>query len=286
MGLRMMLERKNWLLYSLHLLFMLMTPFLFSLVLGCNRIKAEKVDYGPEVSDDDVNNALLKAVSGGSFNTIAVGQYVDYDSNRRLENEETVNTLGRLQTKVIDKKEDADTVTFTLQITRSTRMENNAFETVVTEEPLVLEKAKEITLAQVVRSQYSAQSLRAQTLASAKDASEKPRVTYHRLQEFTKVENASTFIRLRNDCGGLTNCQITMRYVFFDLVQWYGDGRSQKVSLNFGFSHDTPFLPFGEDGSFDRMNGLLVTDCRSAYVPVTGRTVFVRDCQNIQDLQK
>jgi hypothetical protein len=284
MGFRMIFERKNWLIYSFHILFVLLTPFLFALVLGCNRIKAEKVDYGPEVSDDDVNNALVKAVSGRTFNNIAVGQYVDYDINRRLENEETVMTLGRLHSKVIDKKEDADTVTFTLQVTRSTRMDSDAFETVVTEEPLILEKAKDITFAQVVRSQYSAQSLRAQSLAEKADGPKKTRVTYHRLQEFTKVVDAHNYIKPRNDCGGLTNCQLTIRYVFFDLVQWYENGQSQKVSLNFGFSPDSPFLPFGDD--FDQMNGLLVTDCRSAYIPVTGRTVYVRDCQNIQDLQK
>lgn len=283
MGFRMM-ERKNWLLYSFHILFVLMTPFLFSLLLGCNRIKAEKVDYGPEATDDQVNNALVKAVSGRSFNNLAIGQYVDYDINRRLENEETVNTLGRLHVKVIDRKDDADTVTFTLQVTRSTRQSNDAFETVVTEEPLILEKAKEMTFADVVRSQYSAQSLRAQALASTAEGPKKTRVSYHRLQEFTETVDAHNFIKLRNDCGGLTNCKMTIRYVFFDLVQWFDNGQSQKVSLNFGFSLDTPFLPFGND--FDQMNGLLVTDCRSAYIPVTGRTVFVRDCQNIQDLQK
>lgn len=284
MGFRMILERKNWLLYSFHIMFVLITPFLVSLLLGCNRIKAEKVDYGPEVSDDAINNALVKAVSGRSFNSLAVGQYVDYDINRRLENEDTVMTLGRLHTKIIDRKDDANTATFTLQVTRSTRMDNNHFETTVTEEPLILEKSAEITLAQVIHSKYSAQSLRAQSLNAAADGPKKTRVTYHRLEEFTKTVSAQEYIKLRNACGGLANCQMTIRYVFFDLVQWYDNGSSQKVSLHFGFSPDTPFIPFGDD--FDQMNGLLVTDCRSAYIPVTGRTVFVRDCQNIQDLQK
>jgi hypothetical protein len=285
MGFGMILERKNWLLYSFHIAFVLITPFLFSLLLGCNRIKAEKQDYGPEVSGDEIDHALAKAVAGRTFDTLAVGQYVDYDLNRRLENEETVNTLGGTHVQVIDKQEDTDTVKFTLQITKSVRQSNDSFETTVTEEPLILEKQKqEISLAQVVQSKYGSEALKVQAMSAIEPTKKATRTTFHRLQEFTQTSEAPFLTRNRAGCGGLAGCQYTIHYVFFDMVQWYDDGSSQKISLNFGFSADTPYLPFGKD--FDQMNGLLVMDCRSAYIPITGRTVFVRDCQNLQDLQK
>ncbi len=79
-------------------------------------------------------------------------------------------------------------------------------------------------------------------------------------------------------------CALEVRYIRFDMVQWYDDGTASKVALDFGFSVQPPFLPFGED--FDQLSGLMVLDCRSTYIPIEGRTVFLRDCMTLDDFDK
>jgi hypothetical protein len=43
-------------------------------------------------------------------------------------------------------------------------------------------------------------------------------------------------------------------------------------------------IPFGRD--FDQYSGLLVADCRSTYIPLETRTVYVRDCLTLDDFKK
>ncbi len=286
MGFRMRSEdSSSWLLHGMHLALALAIPLFLTLMIGCKKVEAEKTDYGPEISGDAIDHALSKAINGASLSNVTVGQYVDYDVNRRLENEETVTTLGATRIMVIDKEENSDRVKFTLRITKSTRMNDGTFETKVTEEPMFLDKQKEQTsLSQVAASRYSSESLKARAMAEATPLKKTTKVTFHRLQEFTEPLAAPPLTKNRADCGGLTDCQMMVRYIRFDMVQWYDDGSQQKISLDFGFSLDTPYLPFGEE--FDQLSGLLVLDCRSTYIPIEGRTVYLRDCQTLEDLQK
>ncbi|HMN69732.1 MAG TPA: hypothetical protein PKC28_14410 [Bdellovibrionales bacterium] len=249
------------------------------LTFGCSKPEEEsKTDFGPEVSGVVIDRALGKAIQGATLNDIALGQYVEYHVNRRIEQEETTITLGATRVEVVSREDTADAVKFTLRITRSTRLTADAeFETTVSEEPLILKK---VSLQGVGR--LSAAKLSEEARAKAKPV----RVTYHRLKEFSRTEAVPKRAGERADCGGMTPCSMVVNYLQFDMVQWYDDGSTQKVSLDFGFSTQTPFLPFGPDGSFDQLSGLMVLDCRSTYVPIEKRTVYLRDCQTLEDLQK
>lgn len=283
----MRIAKKNLFLHGLHLGLALLIPVLLTLLIGCKKIEAEKVDYGPEVSGDAVDLALSKAINGASLRNTAVGQYIDYGVTRRLENEESVTTLGATRVKVIDRIETAETVKFTLQITKAERMNDGTFETKVTEEPLELTKPKNAdSLIEATLNKYGSEALKAKAMAEASPSKKVTKVTYHRLQQYTEMMDAPRLTKNKADCGGLTNCQLSVRYIRFDMVQWNDDGTQQKVSLDFGFSLDTPYLPFGE--AFDTLNGLMVLDCRSTYIPITNpdRTVYLRDCQTLEDLQK
>ena len=94
---------------------------------------------------------------------------------------------------------------------------------------------------------------------------------------------ASETLKARSDCAGLNPCELPAHFVQFDMVIWSSSDNYQKISFDFAFSTKTPFIPFGRD--FDQMSGLLIVDCRSTYVPVTNRTVYVRDCLTLDDFQ-
>lgn len=297
MGFRMTTNFNRWWWHGLHLLMALLLPLLFLSLISCIKAKEEKEDLGPEVSGDAIDLALSKAVNGASLSDIAVGQRLEFSITRRLENEETVTTLGATRVEVIDCRRTGITppeacqpndtnVTYILRITVSTRKSDGTFEVKVSQDELKLTKSPSAAalisgaLSMGAEAVYAAQKLSVQM-------SRKPiRESYHRLREFESEIDPPAAVKNREGCGGLTQCKLQLRHLHFDFVQWYDESDYQKYKLEFTFSIQTPFIPFGQDGSIDRLTGVLIGSCQATYVPVEGRTVYVRDCLNLEDFQK
>lgn len=275
MGLRMTMQR--WWYHGLHFFLALSLPFVFALLAGCMKIEEETPDYGPEVSGDAIDLALGKAINGANFDGIGVGRNLRYVTTRRIENEEFITLLATTDVEVIARKdvEDSDEVRFTLKITKSERLDSaGKFETVVSTEDLVLRKASLVGL-----NNTRAMSKAVEAFSGKKVVRE----SYHRLREFTERQAPPNSVVSRPGCGGLDPCELVVKYIQFDLVQWYDDGSSQKVAFFYGFSTQTPYLPFGN--GLNQFTGLMTKNCAALYVPVEGRTVYVRDCQDLENFQ-
>lgn len=280
-----------WMWRGIHLALALFIPVLLTVMMGCVKAKEFKEDLGPEVSGQAIDEALAKAVTGANFDHIDVGQFNSYSYTRRLEAEEITINLGDRRVEVTNAQENDDhtQVTFNLRITKNERLASGGFETVISEEPLVLNIGPSIGASLGVRSfaaeprceAISAKSVADRVVRALEDPVE--RVSYHHLREFSKQIDPPAAVRDRAGCGGLSNCKLSVNYIQFDMVIWRTRETYQKVSLDFAFSVDTPFLPYGE--SFDQFNGLMITDCRSTYVPIETRTVYVRDCLSLDDFQ-
>lgn len=277
------MKKSLWAWHGIHLSLVLLIPVFLTVMLGCKKAKAFKEDLGPEVSGQAIDDALGKAVQGANFDYIRVGQFISYSSNRRLEAEETTINLGNRRIEVTNRQDSADgtQATFNLQITKSDRMGDGGFETVIFEEPLVLNVSSFSAALGNVRP-TSEKALRAQVLRAMADTPE--RVSYHHLRESSAVIDPPDAVKNRVGCGGLSPCKIPVNYIQFDMVIWKSTTEYQKIALDFAFSTVTPYLPFGE--SFDQFNGLMITDCRSTYVPIESRTVYVRDCLSIDDFNR
>ncbi|MGE0525631.1 MAG: hypothetical protein AB7G93_07675 [Bdellovibrionales bacterium] len=250
-------------------------PLLLVLVIGCKKAKEEKEDLGPEVAGEQIDQALNKAISGSNLSHIRPGQMVEYLETQRIETEETVINLGGTFIEVI-RPDPEDEKKLALLITKRVRLEDGSFETKITEEPFEIADAPSL-----LATGFKVTALRSQ-MAQTKAKPE--RITYHKLREFERTIDAPPRTRLRSDCGGLNPCQISVRYIQFDMVIWSSETEYQKISFDFGFSVQTPYLPFGTD--FDQLSGALVMDCRSGYIPVGARTFYVRQCKDLVDLQK
>ena len=285
-------------LRAVHFLMALMVPFVLSALLGCIKAKEEPADLGPEVSPDSIDLALSKAINGAYLDP-AVGQYTTYSITRRLETEEQVKVMGATKVEVMDKVEDPatpDEVKFNLRIIKSTLLPDyTSWETTQTEEPLILKKGNSTTAAvdsilAMHEKSNPAFRMRGPAIANSSgsvSAAAKPiRRSYHRLRETNAEIDPPQGIKNRPGCGGLSPCKIPVHYVQYDLVEWYSDSEFRKLNFDLGFSSATPYLPFGQRDSIDRFNGLLITNCVAFQAQVTGRTVFVRDCSSIEDLQK
>lgn len=280
MGLRMMANSREqiWAWRLLHLTIGLLVSVVVSMALsGCIKAKEEPADLGPEVSADEIDLALSKAVRGATVSGTAVGQYVTYSILRRLENEEITESLGASKVKVVAKTEDPNRpneIKFTLEIVESTKLSDGNFETVIKESPLVIEKPSQILAA--LHAAEAPIGIRAKPI----------RRTYHRLKETSEEIDPPPRVRDRPGCGGLSRCKIPIRHVTYDMVDWYSETEFRKLAFDLTFSTATPFLPYGPDGAIENFTGLLIQNCVATQVLVTGRTVFVRDCITLDDFQK
>lgn len=255
--------------------------------LSCQRAKEEKADLGPQATGEEIDHALALAVGRSSLAGMHVGQYVNYSILRRLENSENVIVLGTVNVNVAnaDKSGDPTQTKYTLEIAKSYRQENGGFQTVLSEEPLVVDHGSALTsqtlTADAIR--IAQATVRARGVAGVLAAQPK-KVTYHKLRSSTGTMPVPERVAGRSGCGGVSPCELPVRYLRFDIVAWYTDTDYQKVSLDFAFSSSTPWIPFGKE--FDQLSGILIADCRSTYVPVEDRNVYVRDCQQLDDFQK
>lgn len=261
--------------------FILFTAFL--LTAGCIKAKELKEDLGPEVSAESIDLALSKAIGDANLNDLHVGQFVEYITTQRLENEESAMATAGSRAEIIKREETDAAFKYTIRIVRSDRTSNGNWETRVTEEPLSINKP---SLIEVVEGSARQNVVLAKALATqlAEFQADNRRVTFHNLRESSGTIDPPARVRMRADCGGLSPCEIPVNYIRFDMVAWNSDSDYQKVALDFAFSLKPPFLPHGAD--FEQLSGIMLIDCRSTYIPVENRTVYVRSCKSLEDFQK
>ena len=281
----------EWKLTSLHLahfLMALLIPFLLTAMLSCMKAGPQKEDLGPEVTLDQVNAALTKQAGRGSFDNLKVGQYLLFADTRRIENGDTTISLGGRLIEVLDRQDTTDQARFTLRVTNSERMLDGTFENTVSEDALWLTKV-------------SASGMKFPTPLSPANAksilhingdpnpidqgSTEPRIAFYHLKESDSTIPAPPTMAARANCSGLPNCQIPVHYIQFEIVTYPDPSNTDsytKVAVDLAFSTLTPLLPMGVD-VFDQLSGLLVEKCQSTYVPVDDRSVYVRDCETIDD---
>jgi hypothetical protein len=288
MGFRMTSARLNtWLLHGLHFTLAISIPLFLVLILGCKKIKEDppRTNYGPQTTVDEIVDAISRARQDASFDGMQAGHYVDFVINRRLENEENTTTLGGIRVEVMDRTETETQLKFTMRISQSERMNDGTFETTVAEQ--TLEFAKDAGLQSMHSLDAKAEAIAfveaARTIHAQADATD---VTFHNLQETSGVMEPPKAVRERAGCGGFAVCEIPVRFIEFDIVNWYENGESSRVSIDWAFSAKTPWLPYGNATEFTFLSGFMITDCASTYIPIEGRTVYLRQCKNLEDFQK
>lgn len=282
-----MIRRDLWFVRGLHLALAASIPMILIFLAGCKVAKETKEDLGPEYSNEQVDEALSKAITGYTFRYIHVGQFVHYEMSRRLENQETTTNLGNLNVDVkaikdVEPGDDPNVVTYIVRADSNTRNMSGGFDQVIVEEPLRLIYDPSLSSALESRGaqSYSAQSLKKQVSGTAEELP----VTYHHLRTFSDTIDVPAAVRATPDCGGIPDCKLHVNFIQVQMVIWKSESSYQKVMLDLGFSPDMPFLPYGK--GFEGLTGLTVQDCRSTYVPIEKRTVYVRDCMNLTDFRR
>lgn len=295
------MRKSSLYLRGMHLALGLSLPFVLTFLLSCKRAKEEKGELGPQASAEAVEAAINAAVSGRTLTTLKMGQFVEYSSIRRIENQESTVTLGGMHVRVLSAQEnDAKTETkYIFEVTRTTRTASGGFETKVTEtDPWIVPKNSvppetsfgASKLAEIHNDMAKTRAMARARAAAKGDVTatadgDDPPTTFHNLRVSDGVIAAPGGLASKPGCGGLPNCEMNVRYVRFDIVDWYSATDYQKVSIDFAFSLQPPYLPISRQ-FFDLLNGILITDCRSTTVPVEDRKVYVRDCKQLENYNK
>jgi hypothetical protein len=280
-----------WLLRGLHALIALSLPLLIFALAGCMKAKEQKEDLGPEVPVQNINDALSRVQDQASFDNLKIGQYLSFVDTRRVENGDTAILLGTKRIDVIDRTDTTAQARFTFKIGSAVRLADGKFETTISEEALWLDKVAAASAFSPANASPlglkapAGQKITAESLVHSRDATvnQPQRVTFHHLQESDGIVPVSDTIKARSDCAGLNPCEIPAHFLQFDMVIWADSSNYQKISFDFAYSLKTPFIP--EGANFDQITGLMIVDCRSTYVPVEKRTVYVRDCLTLDNFQ-
>jgi hypothetical protein len=279
---------KLWLLRGFHFLLALSVPLVLTVMLSCMKATAQKEDLGPAFTADQINAAIARVQANSTLNNLAVGQYLVFDTTRRVANGDDTIDLGGRRIDVIDRQDTTDQARFTSRITTSTRLPNGTFETTVAEDALWLDKvAAAAATAVTLRPANGSPVLNAASLVHLNDDpttdGTTPTISYYHLQESDGVIPAPPTVAAKPNCGGLSNCQIPLHYIHFDIVTWQDSQNYTKVTIDFGFSTLTPLIPVGLD--FAQLSGLLISNCQASYLAVDNEQVYVRDCESLDDYQ-
>jgi hypothetical protein len=248
---------------------------------ACMKAKAQREDLGPEFSADQISSALERATDKADLSGIAAGQNVQYSHTRRIENSETVLDLGSRRVDVLDRVDGTDLTTVTLRVSELMRNMAGAFESKITEDQLLLKRSPAAANSTALG---SAHAFLMREIHGMADETTPRRTSFHHLKETDAIIDPPLAVKGRTSCNGLNPCSLHVHYVQFELVIWQDDKNYQKISFDFGFSLQTPFLPYGSE--FEQLNGVMITDCRSTYVPIQSRSVYVRDCFDLEDFKK
>jgi hypothetical protein len=271
---------------------------LLTVMLSCMKAGPQKEDLGPEYSIDQIDTVLTKVAGTGSFDNLKVGQYLLFADTRRIENGDTTIDLGGRLIEVIDRQDTTDQARFTLRLTNAERLLDGTFENTVSEDALWLDKVSTGSAGTTglkfpsPLSPVTAKSILhingdPNPIPIDPSAPVQPRIAFYHLKESDSSIPAPPTIAARANCSGLSPCEIPVHYIQFEIVTYPDPSNSDnysKVAVDLAFSTKTPMLPVGVD-IFDQLSGLLVEKCQSTYVTVDDRSVYVRDCETIDDFQ-
>lgn len=251
----------DWLFRILHGLLALMIPLLLLFLTGCpSSSTGESINYGPEVSDEAIDDAVIEAIMDADASRIKVGAFVHFASRQILAGGKVNNVVADTGQTIIAKEVEAESINYRIVENKVTYGYEDGPRKVSTEfllsvatgliEPAVNESTvltrafgakskagqgsflKTLSLERLL-SQLSEQSIHPElrTLTTTR--------TYHGLKTKTYDGPPPARVREQPNCLGIPECKMTYRQIDFDEVYWT-DGKSERVHYEFVISPQAP----------------------------------------------
>lgn len=268
---------------------MMQIPILiFSLValFSCVNTDPEPIQYGPESSAEELGKALDQLQTQKTPLDIKQGEFVQKTTSLILSQGNAMNqaTTGITITRR-NLTETALEIT-SLQETKKYRDSQPA-------ESFIRENFETIDLSMTAK--LATQGLKSlmlkltqnnedivaaispfQKLMSQiqKSSSKVGRVTIHNLKLTEHTIPAPSLTRkLDKDCRGLVNCQVNIKQLSVDLVEWKSEDTGYRTSFTQWVTNDLPYI------------AAVMLDCQEVPIEIEGRNMLLKQCRTVDDFR-
>ncbi|CAN5394052.1 hypothetical protein BH10BDE1_BH10BDE1_19370 [soil metagenome] len=258
-------------LMVIHLVLVLLLPFLFTQMGGCQGEKEVlPMNLGAEVSAEELNDALGKPLAETDPASIQLGEAYVVSETQELGGGAAFAVVSDTSQTVIERQENTAEILLTV-IEHKQKYINGEVQKTSTEIPYRIEKSTTATASNIsapaedstegsakmrpeiekmlhLRSPLGiANELRARENSTGAKKAEsgvstsETRVTYHGLKVSVAKEPAPPLVQQQPNCLNIPNCQITVHRVSFDMVFWE-DGKPDRVHWDLAMSPEVPYL--------------------------------------------
>lgn len=294
----------------IHLVLVLLIPFLFTQMGGCQGEKETvPLNLGPEVDPAAIDAAIAAPLQSTTPLSIKLGEGFVVSETQELGGiAGSYAVLSDTSQTVIERTETSSEILMTIIEHKQTYSNGNVQKT-STEIPVRIEKTgteallfgpesvlprmdsgqmatsplpsfrKEIQdLLKSNSPQILLSQLRKHTeqmkLGEVATLSGTTKVTYHGLKSKVALEAPPTMVQKRENCAGLPNCQLQVHRISFDMVFWE-NGRPDRVHWEFALSPEAPYL------------ASVLDKCVTGLVALGGNQgeILVRQCMPVIDFR-
>lgn len=278
MGFRMKNFSGSRALMVVHLVLVLLIPFLFTQMGGCQGEKELlPLGLGPEVAAEDVDQAIASPLAGTDPSSIRLGEGFVVSETQQLGVGVGFSVLSDTAQTVIERSENPNEILLTI-VEHKQKYVNGEVQKTDTEIPYRIEKgsntqAPAISLApktapslanslsessklrpeveallgerspQAFLSMLHSRGIASDAMKAQSGVSTKSetRVSYHNLQTSVTVEAPPELVQQQENCAGTPDCKITVHRISFDMVFWE-NGTPDRVRWELALSPDAPYL--------------------------------------------
>lgn len=287
------------LLALIHLLLALLAPFFILALTGCkSQDTGESVDYGPEATGTEINNALYEPLANVDPLAIKVGAFIHYSTTQSLAGGQVTNLLSDTGQTVVERQEDDTGVVYTIVQHKLAYGNNSQPEKTSTEFTIGFDKSSGSSIASVQSALNQdplalleqgvpalLEKLTASSLTPEIRQMSEP-ITYHRLVTSVSEEPPPEMVQNQAGCLGIPNCRIKVHHVEFDQVIW-ASGGPERIHFDLAMSPDVPMLAgLHMTNLFEYYPGLLKS-CITLMVPVgDGQSkTLLTECNQVENFR-
>ena len=230
---------------------------------GCMKNPEYTQDFGPEVSEDAITQAVNDAPTADVY-SIKKGEYASSQKTQQIQaNQSTV--IYQESNTVTDKTEDTTTFYFTI-VKKINELIDGQMKPSTSEIHATLPKQTTAPATSIEVPTVSMESIHTQ----AADGS----VTFHNLRVESISVAIPSLVLQRSDCGGLPtdvcHSSLPAKRISFDQVHW-SDGVGTKYAVSFTISAAVPFF------------AAHLQQCLEANIPYQQQLVHVIQCDSMVD---
>lgn len=260
-----------------------------SLSVSCQKITETPPKLGEQVSAKAINDELSKVDQEIDPFAAKIGDGLGMMMNVMIENPGNLQTLALYQRQVVGKAETDEGVKIKIRNTDYSVKEDTVTEvrnevctmtlnTRITyvcpsDEEAPEEEAQNAGLAESRKA-----LLKSLSASQGKEESEKPiEKLYYGLKTAKETITPPEVIRNRENCSGLSPCQIRLHHVQFDEVLVYKNQPRRRIRWDYALTPDLVFLG---------TEGIQYQICASESIEYNQRPVLLKQCLFVYDLIK